>query len=65
MQRVLEQGTLLDVEDVHLEATDSATHGKHCTGKDLGSLGLLGLPCDEPKGVPASTDVPRLDLGLA
>ena len=64
-QSVLEQASLLEVEDVHLEATDPATHGKHCTGEDLASLGLLGLPRNQAKGVPASTDVPRLELGLA
>ena len=65
MQRVLEQGTLLEVEDVHFEATNSATHGEHCTGKDLGGLGLLGLQRNQAKGLPADTNVPSLDLGFS
>ena len=64
-QSVLEQAFLIEVEDVHLEATNSATHGKHCPGEDLGSLGLPGIPRNQAKGVPASTDVPSLELGLA
>ena len=64
-QSVLEQTSLLEVEDVHLKATDPAPHGEHGTGEDLTSLGLLGLPRNHAKNVPASTDVPRLELGLA
>ena len=56
---------MLEVEDVHLEATDPAAHGQHCERELLGGLGLPGLPRDEPKGVAAGTDVARLDLGLA
>ena len=63
-QSTFEQALLLEVEDVHLEATNSATHSKHCTGKDLGGLGLQGFAGDQAKGLTAGTNVPSLDLGL-
>jgi hypothetical protein len=55
---------LLEVEDVHLEATNPAAHGEHGACEVFGSLVILGFSSDQAQGVPAGSNLPCLDLGL-